>query len=158
MGKRGPKAKPLDPEKTDLLKKLCLIQCTDDEIQMILDFTDHELEKHRAIITKERQKGKMSIKRKMFQLGVEQGHPAVLSFLFKFYCARDYPKEQMYIDDLGTPKRITMEVDPLWKEIEEINKDKEAWLKSRSLQSSPSAPQPSPSQSAGVSYNLKSQE
>lgn len=73
--------KPIDPEQ---VRKLALINCSYSEIALIVGCEESILHKRfSSVIEEGRAHGKSSLKRKMWQVAMDQGNVSMLIFLSK---------------------------------------------------------------------------
>ena len=108
----------------DIVSKLASIQCTQEEIASVLGVSlstlDHNQEFLR-IFRDKRQSGKASLRRKQWQMAVEQGNPTMLVWLGKNYLG-----QQDKMEHSGNISVITVDIPGLTdkEEIEVIVNDK----------------------------------
>lgn len=92
MGKRGPNSKNLD---LVLIEKLATIHCTNTEIAAMVNCDQSLLSKgkYSLIIAKGKEKGKLSLRRKMFETAMN-GNISMMIWLSKQYLAMTEKVEQ----------------------------------------------------------------
>lgn len=122
MAKRGPKLTPIDWEQFD---KLCALQVTLTELASWFECSVDTIE--RAVVREKgvkfaeyfdqkRQLGKIALRRKMFQVAVDQGSPALLIWLSKQYLGhtekiettnKNTNEDKLFIATFGAPTSAT---------------------------------------------------
>jgi len=109
MARRGPKLKTINWEEVD---KLCFMQCTQEEIaawfgcdiETIDRICKREAKKKFSVYFNEKkQGGKISLRRKLFQMAVNTGNPAALIFACKNYLGMSDCKREVDIDQIHAP-------------------------------------------------------
>lgn len=120
MAKRGPKEKPIDWEHAD---KLCLIQCTLDEIAMFFnvspDTIERRCERENGMKYAEYHKrksvgGKISLRRAMFRKAIDGDNATMQIWLSKQYLGmKDQLDTTINDDSRSKPTVINVNVEEL---------------------------------------------
>ena len=120
MAKRGPKEKPID---WDHLDKLCLIQCTLDEISMFFnvspDTIERRCEREKGMKYAEYHKtksvgGKISLRRAMFRKAIDQDNATMQIWLSKQYLGmKDQLDSTINDESRSKPTIINVNVEEL---------------------------------------------
>lgn len=119
-------ARPRAVVDTELLRDLCAIHCTLDEISSILKVHKRTLERRFAVVMADgRNHGKMSLRRKRYSVAME-GNVPMLIWLSKQVLGESEKIEERYPDAVKSKDQTDALAATLTARIEELVREKEA--------------------------------